>query len=119
MLRDVTARTAIRLEKCYLKHGTSIAVRLLVIDKVPGKSPPATIQRASVTELTEALVIPDRAHLRAEEWTFAPKRSKNVYRSARSEAICPRRGAMPSQPSFPPQPPWATRNESASLPLRA
>jgi len=33
VLRDVTVRTAIRLEKCYLKHGTSIAVRLYVVDK--------------------------------------------------------------------------------------
>ncbi|MFV3517435.1 hypothetical protein ACNJD8_22760, partial [Mycobacterium tuberculosis] len=44
VLRDVTVHTAIRLEKCYLKHGTSIAVRLFVIDKVPGKAPPAFIQ---------------------------------------------------------------------------
>src|SRR3546814_6135496 len=35
-LRDVSVRTSIRLEKCYLKHGTSIAVRLFVIAKVVG-----------------------------------------------------------------------------------
>jgi hypothetical protein len=33
-----------------LKHGTSIAVRLFVIDKVPGKAPPSVIQRSSVAE---------------------------------------------------------------------
>ena len=36
ILRDVSVLAAVRLEKCYLKHGTSIAVRLFVIDKVPG-----------------------------------------------------------------------------------
>ncbi|TGX49070.1 hypothetical protein E5A73_19680 [Sphingomonas gei] len=66
VLRDLTVRTTIRLEKCYLKHGTSIAVRLFVIDKVPGKAPPAIIQRSSVAELIETLNIHERGPARAD-----------------------------------------------------
>src|SRR3546814_8023783 len=60
-LRDVSVRTSIRLEKCYLKHGTSIAVRLFVIDKVVGGAIPVTIQRASIRELLGALTVPERS----------------------------------------------------------
>jgi hypothetical protein len=64
-LRDVSVRTSVRLEKCYLKHGTSIAVRLFEIDKVPGTTIPATIQRTSIRELIGALTIHERATLAA------------------------------------------------------
>src|SRR3546814_19643323 len=43
-LRDVSVRTSIRLEKCYLKHGTSIAVRLFVLHKAVGGALPETGQ---------------------------------------------------------------------------
>ncbi|KPL50730.1 methylase [Prosthecomicrobium hirschii] len=59
-LRDVAVRTSIRLEKCYTKHGTSIAVRLYVIDKAPGTTIPSTIQRSSVAEILDAVTIVDR-----------------------------------------------------------
>src|SRR3546814_17053186 len=62
-LREVQVRTSVRLEKCYLKHGTSIAVRLYVIDKVPGGAIAATIQRSSIRELIGALAIPARTAL--------------------------------------------------------
>ena len=92
VLRDVTVRTAIRLEKCYLKHGTSIAVRLFVIDKLPGKAHPATIQRSSVTELVEVLIIPERAPARADLPAAAPKRSSGVsmFRAVKSNRPEPR-----------------------------
>jgi len=92
VLRDVTVRTAIRLEKCYLKHGTSIAVRLFVIDKVPGKAPPAIIQRASVGELLDALVIPERADVRAEKPASTPRRAGGVsmFRAVKSSRPEPR-----------------------------
>ncbi len=92
VLRDVTVRTAIRLEKCYLKHGTSIAVRLFVIDKLPGKAPPATIQRSSVNELIELLIIPERAPARADLPAAAPKRSSGVsmFRAVKSNRPEPR-----------------------------
>jgi hypothetical protein len=59
-LRDVAVRTSLRLEKCYAKHGTSIAVRLYVIDKAPGTSVPSTLQRSSVAEFLDVLTIVDR-----------------------------------------------------------
>ncbi|MDF0491371.1 strawberry notch family protein [Sphingomonas sp. H39-1-10] len=92
VLRDVTVRTAIRLEKCYLKHGTSIAVRLFVIDKLPGKTPPAIIQRSSVTELLEALRIHERAPARADLPAPIPKRSSGVsmFRAVKSSRPEPR-----------------------------
>src|SRR3546814_18799160 len=49
-LRDVSVRTSIRLEKCYLKHGPSIAFRLFVLDKVVGGAHPGPIPPASTHE---------------------------------------------------------------------
>lgn len=92
VLRDVTVRAAIRLEKCYLKHGTSIAVRLFVIDKLPGKAPPATLQRSSVAELIEALTIHERVPARGDLPAPAPKRSAGVsmFRAVKSNRPAPR-----------------------------
>jgi len=92
VLRDVTVRTAIRLEKCYLKHGTSIAVRLLVIDKVPGKAPPATIQRSSVADLLDVLTIHERAPSRRDVPAPIPRRSSGVsmFRAVKSSRPAPR-----------------------------
>jgi hypothetical protein len=58
-----SVQTSCRLDKAYRKHGTGIAVRLYVIDKVPGRSSPATISRSTVTELAEAVQIVPRAQL--------------------------------------------------------
>jgi len=52
--------TACRLTDGYRKHGTSITVRLYVIDKVPGNSRPTTIVRSTVAELAAAVSIPPR-----------------------------------------------------------
>lgn len=92
VLRDVTVRTAIRLEKCYLKHGTSIAVRLFVIDKVPEKAPPAVIQRSSVAELLSALSVPERSLLGGDAPARMPKRLGGVsmFRAVRSSRPEPR-----------------------------
>ncbi|PBN41358.1 strawberry notch-like NTP hydrolase domain-containing protein [Sphingobium sp. D43FB] len=92
VLREVTVRTAIRLEKCYLKHGTSIAVRLFVIDKLPGKAAPAVIQRSSVSELLDALVIHERAPARRDLPAPTPKRSSGVsmFRAVKSSRPEPR-----------------------------
>ena len=51
MLAGCTIRTSIRLRRAYAKHGTSVAVRLLVLDKIPGASVPCTIPRY-VTSVT-------------------------------------------------------------------
>ncbi|WP_416341390.1 strawberry notch-like NTP hydrolase domain-containing protein [Sphingobium yanoikuyae] len=90
-LRDVSVRTSVRLEKCYLKHGTSIAVRLFVIDKVPGTAVPATVQRTSIRELIAALTIPERAGLTVQA-PLASKRSASpsLFRAMRSNRAAPR-----------------------------
>uniref|UniRef100_UPI0030C7DB88 strawberry notch family protein n=1 Tax=Rhizorhapis sp. SPR117 TaxID=2912611 RepID=UPI0030C7DB88 len=90
-LRDVSVRTSVRLEKCYLKHGTSIAVRLFVIDKVPGGAFPATIQRASIRELISALRVTERGSIAAAP-PPAPKRSStlSLFRAMKSSRPQPR-----------------------------
>ncbi len=90
-LREVHVRTSVRLEKCYLKHGTSIAVRLYVIDKVPGGAIPATIQRSSIRELIGALTIPERTTLVSAS-AAAPRRSANpsLFRAMKSRPPKPR-----------------------------
>lgn len=90
-LRDVSVRTSVRLEKCYLKHGTAIAVRLFVIDKVPGRAIPATIQRASVRDLIEVLTIHERGVV-DEVPAPAPKRSTSpsLFRAVKSSRAQPR-----------------------------
>ena len=92
VLRNVTVKNAIRLEKCYLKHGTSIAVRLFVIDKLPGKAPPAILQRSSVVELLDALVIHERGSARSDLPAPTPKRSSGVsmFRAFKSSRPAPR-----------------------------
>ena len=89
-LRDVSVRTSVRLEKCYLKHGTSIAIRLFVIDKVPGGSMPATIQRASIRELVGALHVPERGAVTPA--TAMSKRSStlSLFRAVKSSKAAPR-----------------------------
>ncbi|WP_029548040.1 strawberry notch-like NTP hydrolase domain-containing protein, partial [Sphingobium yanoikuyae] len=92
VLRDITVRTSVRLEKCYLKHGTSIAVRLYVIDKVPGRAPPAVIQRSSVAELLGALRVSERPALRRDIPAPVPKRSGGIsmFRAVKSSRPEPR-----------------------------
>src|SRR3546814_18647304 len=90
-LRDVSVRTSIRLEKCYLKHGTSIAVRLFVIDKVVGGAIPVPIQRASIRELLGALTVPERSAITTVS-PPAPNRSSglSLFRAVRSTPPAPR-----------------------------
>ena len=92
VLRDVSVRTAIRLERCYLKHGTSIAVRIFVIDKVPGGAPPPIIQRAAVGELLPLLAISERSTVRTDRRESGEKRQGGVslFRAVRSSRPEPR-----------------------------
>ena len=62
-LREAWVRTSIRLEKCYGRHGTSITVRMFVIDKQPGGAFPTTLQRANVEDLLGAIQIEARLAL--------------------------------------------------------
>ena len=99
ILRDVSVLTAVRLEKCYLKHGTSIAVRLFVIDKLPGRSPPALIQRSSVADLLDVLLVPERSSRKSERGPSAPKRSGGVslFRAVKSSRPAPRAYHAPAR----------------------
>ena len=67
---DCTVTTSCRLTKCYQKQGTSVAVRLYVIDKLPGNTGPTVIVRDSVIELASAVAIPPRRQ--RAEGTAAP-----------------------------------------------
>jgi hypothetical protein len=101
VLREASVRTSLRLEKCYTKHGTSIAVRVFVIDKVAGNAPPAVIQRASVEELAAVLTVPPRA---APPVITAPVRAAPVpakgislFRAVKSASVKPRAYFAPAR----------------------
>ena len=69
----------------YAKHGTGIAVRILVIDKIAGEIGHSTINRASVSELYAALPsIPPRAALRKASESVAPRPKLSLFRSVRT-----------------------------------
>lgn len=77
---------SLRLEKGgYAKHGTGIAVRVLVIDKVPGEIGVSTINRSSVGELFAALPsVPLRAPLRDPTQSAAPRPKLSLFRSVKT-----------------------------------
>ena len=89
-LRDVSVKTSVRLEKCYVKHGTSIAVRLFVIDKVPGGAIPATIQRSSIRDVITDLEIPERALAVSAPLTPRRSSSPSLFRAMKSARPQPR-----------------------------
>ena len=77
---------SLRLDKGgYAKHGTGIAVRLLVIDKIPGDTSVSTINRASVSELFAALgPIQPRAALRDASPVAVARPKLSLFRSVKS-----------------------------------
>lgn len=78
---------SLRLDKgAYAKHGTSIAVRVIVIDRVAPGPAFSTINRQSVPELFEAiLAIPPRATLREATPLATPRAGKlGFFRSVKS-----------------------------------
>ena len=91
-LAPVTVRSSIRLEKAYTKHGTSIAVRLYVLDKIPGDRIPATIQRKDVLSLLDILIVTLRSTLVPERATPpAPAKAISLFGAARSsKPVAPR-----------------------------
>jgi predicted RNA methylase len=101
VLREASVRTSLRLEKCYTKHGTSIAVRLFVIDKVAGNAPPAVIQRASVEELAAVLTVPPRTTppVVAAPVRAAPVSGKaiSLFRAVKSAPVKPRAYFAPAR----------------------
>jgi len=59
-LEGCSVVTSCRLSSCYRKQGTSVAVRLLVIDKRAGNIKPTVICRNTVAELCEAVELVPR-----------------------------------------------------------
>lgn len=77
-LAGTALRTSIRLTNGYGKHGTGVAVRIYVIDKIVGDIAGVTIARGNVAELVDLLVIPDRAALQEDNASSAVKRGGAV-----------------------------------------
>jgi hypothetical protein len=77
---------SLRLDKGgYAKHGTGIAVRVLVIDKVAGEIGVATINRPSVSELFDAITaVPPRATLRKPGTPPTPRLKLSMFRAVKS-----------------------------------
>jgi hypothetical protein len=78
---------SLRLDKGgYAKHGTGIAVRVLVIDKVPGEIGVSTINRASVGELFAALDQRFRhaRHCATQRRQRAPGPKLSLFRSVKT-----------------------------------
>jgi hypothetical protein len=99
-LDQVTVRTSIRLTAAYGKHGTSVAVRLYVLDKAAGQSNSVVLQRATVADLNDDLVVPDRLALTSDPAKQATPRggSVSLFRSVRSKpAAAPRVFRAPSR----------------------
>jgi len=92
VLTGCTVRTSLRLEHCYRKHGTDIAVRLYVIDKIAGEIAPETIQRAAVTDFLDCVVVPSRATLATEVGTSTtpPRVSGGIAESSRKRTLSPK-----------------------------
>jgi hypothetical protein len=88
---------SLRLDKGgYAKHGTGIAVRMLVIDKVPGDIGVSTINRGSVGELFAALPpVPPRTPLRDPTRAAAPRPKLSLFRSVKT---CPARPVIVRAP---------------------
>lgn len=89
VLTGCTIRTSLRLEHCYRKHGTDIAVRLYVIDKAAGGTAHTTIQRGSVADFLDVVTIPARLALVAETpiAIAAPKAGPSLFGSARNAKV--------------------------------
>ncbi|WP_242121366.1 strawberry notch family protein [Sphingomonas lacusdianchii] len=87
VLTGCTVKTSLRLEHCYRKHGTNIAVRLFVIDKCPGDTAPVIIQRASVADFLDVLEVPARSALAPEvaaPTSPVPRTGASLFGAARA-----------------------------------
>ncbi|WP_420830020.1 strawberry notch-like NTP hydrolase domain-containing protein [Croceicoccus hydrothermalis] len=97
---NCTVRSSCRIDKCYQKQGTTVAVRLYVIDKIPGVTKPAVLARDTVQALAEELNVPPRSNPERKAPGAAAERPKpTLFRAMRStprpKVIAPR--AVPTQ----------------------
>ncbi|WP_379923701.1 strawberry notch-like NTP hydrolase domain-containing protein [Erythrobacter sp. R86502] len=84
-LEPVTVRNLIRLEQAYTKHGTTIAVRIYVLDKIPGTGSHTTIQRVDVAGLADSLEIAPRAAVAEEQAKpAAPAKAISLFGATRN-----------------------------------
>ena len=78
---------SLRLDRgAYAKHGTSVAVRIYVIDKLPGSLTCVTINRVTPADLLDAIpMVPPRAILAPADRPTSPRSSKlSLFRSVKS-----------------------------------
>ena len=78
---------SLRLDRgAYAKHGTSVAVRIYVIDKLPGSLTCVTINRGTPADLLDAIpMVPPRAILAPADRPTSPRSSKlSLFRSVKS-----------------------------------
>ncbi|MGD9810682.1 MAG: strawberry notch-like NTP hydrolase domain-containing protein [Sphingobium sp.] len=91
-LEGARVTLSLRLDKgAYAKHGTGIAVRMLVIDKVAGETSGSTINRQTPSELLAAIPAPPpRTELRCAPVTATPRTGKlGFFRSLKSAPARP------------------------------
>ena len=84
---NCTVHTSCRLEQCYRKQGTSVAVRLYVVDKVPGNVRPSIISRKTVKELARSVPIVRRSVLKEQSPKSSyrpPAKPSSIFRAMRA-----------------------------------
>jgi predicted RNA methylase len=97
---NCTVQTSCRLAKCYHKQGTSVTVRLYVIDKVPGNIRPSVIARDSVAELAREIVAVPRPTVQtatAKAPTRKPASRPSLFGALRKTPALPPRRAPAQQ----------------------
>ncbi|MBE5075097.1 strawberry notch family protein [Erythrobacteraceae bacterium E2-1 Yellow Sea] len=83
---NCTVQTSCRLEQCYTKQGTTVAVRLYVVDKLPGNIKPTVIARKTTVELAQVVGIVKRAAFKSEtDQRTAPKKPSTLFRAMRTK----------------------------------
>ena len=88
-----------RIEGAFAAHGTSVAVRLLAIDKVPGKNTTAVIQCSSLSELVPFLdQVPPRAPMPAPSTPLVASEARPATKSAASLFGALGASTMPAKP---------------------
>lgn len=85
-LANMSVPFAIRLKPgAYKKHGTGIAVRIYVIDKLPGNINPDVVSSDNAASLWSAIeAVPPRAKLQNIPQKRSAKASTGLFRSART-----------------------------------